>query len=92
MDKKKINLDFECSELEFKIEPFAFEEKNNIFCELKFYFQTNPTHMIELLKMYSKVSEIQKHHRAEDEHGDPYYQTDIWNLKLDFLRFEKDDE
>ena len=91
MKNEKMNLDMEVSEMEFKIEPFGYEEKDNVYCELKFYFQTNPDDMIELLKNYKKLSEIQKEHWQKDENGEDYYQSDIWNLKLQFLRFEEDE-
>ena len=89
---EKMELDLECSEMEFKVEPFAYEEKDAMYCELKFSFQTNPDDMIELIKVYKKLSEIQKEHWQVDENREEYYQSDVWNLKLNFLRFERDDE
>lgn len=87
---EKLKLDLECSEMEFKIEPYGYEEKDNVYCELKFSFQTNPTEMIELLKLYRDIADIQKQHYSKDENGDPVYLSDIYNLKLQFLRFEEE--
>ena len=85
-----MELDLECAEMEFEIKPFGYEEKDNIYCELKFSFETNSNDMIELLKIHKKLSEIQKEHWQEDENGDPVYQSDIWKLYLEFIKFQEE--
>ena len=90
MKNEKMELDMKVSEMEFKVEPFAYEEEDNMWCELKFTFQSNPDDMIELIKTYKKLSDIQKEHWQVDENGENYYQSDVWRLKLDFLRFREE--
>lgn len=90
MKNEKMNLDLECAEMEFEIRPFGYEEKDNIYCELKFSFETKPDDMIELLKMYKKLSNIQKEHWQKDGNGDPIYQSDIWKLNLNFIKFQEE--
>lgn len=85
-----MNLDLECSEMDFKIEPFGYEEKDNIYCELKFSFQTNAVDMIDLIKMYKKLNDIREDHWYEDENGESHYQTDIWKLNLEFIKFQEE--
>ena len=92
MKNEKMELDLECSEMEFKVEPFAYDEgDNNMYCELKFSFQSNPDDMVELIKIYKKLSDIQKEHWQTDENDENYYQSDVWNLKLNFIEYRKDE-
>ena len=89
---EKMELDMEVDDLDFEISPFGYGDKDKLYCTLKMTFETNSENMIELLKKYKTLSEIDSEHWQKDEDGDPFYQTDIWNLKLNFLRFERDDE
>lgn len=88
---EKMELDMEVDDLEFEISPFGYEDKDKLYCTLKLTFETNSENMIELIKKYKTLSEIDSQHWQKDENDDSFYQTDIWNLKLKFLRFEKDE-
>lgn len=89
--KNEMELELEGYDLNYEITPFGYDGKNTMFCELKLSFETSPEKMIDLLKLYKKVSDIQKHDYSEDENGDPIFLTDVYGLKLKFLRIEEDE-
>ena len=92
MKDEKLKIDMDGYVLEFTVEPFGYdEEKNNFYCTLKLGLEVDSVKMIELLKLYKNVANIQKQHYSKDENGDPVYLTDVYNLKLEFLRFEEDE-
>ena len=92
MKNEKLKIDMECSDLDFTVEPFGYDdERNNFYCTLKLVVEANSNEMIELLKLYENVADIKRESCTEDENGDPIYLTDFYNLKLQFLRFEEDE-
>ena len=90
--KNELKVNIEGSDLEFSIEPFGYdEERNNFYCTLKLVFESNSTDLIKLLKLYRNVADIQKEHYNKDENGAPIFLSDIYNLKLEFLRFDEEE-
>ena len=92
MKKENLELDMECSDLEFTVEPFAYDEEDkNFYCTLKLVVGADSEKTIELLKLYDNVASIKAGKYIEDENGEAIYLTDYYNLKLNFLEFREDE-